>query len=246
MPSLRRHWKDLRNRLFFALRSRAPWRRPLPPGARVPRREVLLQHELGDFLRGFDWATALARWDRETRLRALDVGARNFALAPVLDALLAEEGIAVEIDGVEIDPNRALWNLRTRGDYGRYFASHARQARYHGMDFLAWTEPADLIVLLNPFVTPAPVLAWGLPLSCLRPEAIFAHARRLLRPPLALLVTCHPSETELGLASELAARAGFTAIERRNWKPGPATLQRRPRLGVLWKAAHLTGSLLGA
>ena len=100
------------------------------------------------------------------------------------------------------------------------------------MDFLDWKQPADLIFLLNPFVEKEQLLAWGLPLSELKPEKILRHCREMLKSHGRLIVSC-PSQSEFSAVIALAEKVGWQRLELQQWHPGKTTVQKHPRYGAL-------------
>lgn len=162
-----------------------------------------------------------------------DVGARTFNLARPLDLLCRSLKLDPEIHGIELDGYRRYRSLRTRADYGKFHAQTIANGYFHVMDFLDWTKPLDLVVLLNPFVTLFPLKAWGLPKKYFQPERLFKHAASLLEERQGLMLLSSPNEEEFRLALALANRFGLDAVESQEWKPGPQHIQRQPRFGCL-------------
>lgn len=224
-------FRNLRNQIDFYARSHLKFPRPLPLGSPTPKQEIQFQEEVGEFLNLFSWKTFI--FEKEKPWRVADVGAKNFSLAPMLDDIFLEKKIEVEIHGIEIDAFRRLSNLYTRADYGRYFASKARTAQYHSMDFLDFTKPLDFILMLNPFVTPGPLQDWGLPLKHFRPSALFEHAYRLLEPQRGFFILSSPNETEFQIASNFAQKAEFALGPPAIWEPRANSIQKKPRFGRL-------------
>jgi hypothetical protein len=71
--------------------------------------------------------------------------------------------------------------------------------------------PADVITAWFPFLTPAALLAWRLPLSMLTPERLFARIYRNLRPE-GLLVVVNHGAAETAIARKLCDAAGLTPL----------------------------------
>jgi hypothetical protein len=220
-----------RNRLDYFLRETLTLGLPVSPeNNQTLILDALARDEMRELMGAFAWDRWLAKRNAGGA-RVVDIGCRNFYLAPLLHALFGEHFAPLEIHGIEIDAHRRYRNLRTRADYGKHYAGSIPNGHYHAMDFRDWREPFEVGLLLNPFVTKSTLLAWGLPLAHFAPEEIYAHARRQCR---GLLFVTHPSEMEREIGLELAARAGFRLLEERGWKPGARSAQRRPRLGLLF------------
>jgi len=223
-----RPFLSIRNEFDFALRQLLPFGR----GVQVPApADVSFAAEIQAYLSGYDWQRVLP--PEKGALRVLDVGARNFAAAPALHALFSGLGYTPRIDGIEIDAYRRLLNLRTRADYGHFYAAQIPGARFHAQDFLEWKTPAEVICLLNPFVTLNPLLLWGLPRRHFRPEATFAHAASLL-PKGGILVTSSPTGAEQAVVGEFAQKY-FTLVQTHQWTPPAGSVQTHPRLGGLYR-----------
>mgnify|MGYP003393282532 CR=1 FL=1 len=228
------HLVSLRNSLDFTIRSRVRIGRPLDTQRKMYESEVRLQRELEEFLAAFSGLRDFELRPKHLVLNVLDVGCRNFILGPVIDRFFQKKGMLVSIDGIEIDAFRRFTDLRTRADYGEYFAQQCRSARFHAQDFLQWKQPADIIFLLNPFVEKEQLLAWGLPLSTFKPEKIFSHCRELLRADACLVVSC-PSESEFAAANYLAEKVGLRLVEVQSWSPDKSAAQKQPRFGALFR-----------
>lgn len=225
--SLRNRIRSQRNAFDFALRSRITF------GLKVEEvlpQDLQFQKEMDSFLALFDWKGALQVHAGKS-LKVLDVGARNFNLAPVFDSLFQEQGFLPEIHGIEIDAYRRLSNLRTRKDYADYFISKSSNAQFHACDFLKWETPADCVFALNPFVTEKPVLAWGLPLTLYKPEAFFEKAAQLLKAQCGHLFVTNPTEIEVAKTKEIL-KGNFQILEQHSWTSPSGG---RPRIGGLYR-----------
>jgi len=226
--------RSLKNQFDFFLRSQFRMGRSLPAGFSTPSCDLALQDEVRSFIEIFPWEEELSRFSKNKALRVLDVGARNFSLAPMLDQFFFEKGYAAELHGIEVDGYRRMVDFRTRRDFGNFYAKKARRAQFHCMDFLDWKKPAEIIFLLNPFVSSSPTLAWGLPLTLLKPEKVFNHAAALIKDSKGLLVLSNPSKEEYEISLELALGAGLTPLKKAEWQPSPESTQQRPRFGQLF------------
>lgn len=223
--------KSLRNQFDFFVRSKIRFEKSLPQNFSVPVAEKKFQEEIEEFLNKLDFKKLFT--GTQKHYVVCDVGAKNFSLAPVLDLYLRENQKTGEIHGIELDAYRRLSDLRTRSDYAKFFCKQAREAYFHPIDFLQFEKNSDVILMLNPFVSEAPLLAWGLPLKYLKPTELFAHAAELLRPKRGTLILSSPSEDEFEMASKLAMNAGFQLGMPVLWYPKPQSIQKKPRFGRL-------------
>jgi len=220
------------NKIDFALRSRIRWSRAIPIGTPISAIDRRLQEECQQFLALFNWQPILKSLTPFPVLTIADIGARNFAFAPALDKHFKAMGYEATVHGIEIDAYRRLINFHTRADYGNYFAKSIRSGQYHPIDFLTWHQPLQIGFLLNPFVTREALLAWGLPLSTLQPEAIFHHAYSLLKPQNGVLILSNIDEHEITISYQLAKEAGFVIGEAQTWFP-TGMAKALPRFGTV-------------
>lgn len=223
--------KNLRNQFDFFVRSKIRFEKGLPEDFQIPLSEKKFQEEIEEFLNKLGFNKLFQ--DSEKHFVVSDVGAKNFSLAPVLDGYLKENHKTGEIHGIELDAYRRLSDLRSRFDYAKFFCAQAREAYFHPIDFLDFQKNCDVILMLNPFVSESPLLAWGLPLKHLKPQELFLHASDLLRSRRGTLVLSSPSEDEFEIASNHAKKAGFRLGEPASWHPNPQSIQKRPRFGRL-------------
>lgn len=79
-------------------------------------------------------------------------------------------------------------------------------------DYCQVAAPTQLITCWFPFVSAAPLLAWGLPLKLLKPMDLFRRMATNLKPAGTLFMVNH-GESEARLAAELAEAVGL----RRRW-----------------------------
>jgi hypothetical protein len=143
----------------------------------------------------------------------VDVGSKDFIYASALSAFAKRFG-EPEIHGVEIDGHVIYQDLRSRADYAAAYTRVAgTHVHYHVQDFLAFKapRPAALVTMFFPFVTRFALLRWGLPVGVYRPEAMLAHAAKMLSPGGALLVMNHTHEERQAL---LLLAAEISSLER--------------------------------
>lgn len=210
----------------------------MKPDLPLTEQAFQFQTEMREFLDLFPWQENIPLGSFDS-ISVCDVGARTFILAPVIEECLEGMGFKPTIHGVEIDPFRRYTNLHTRADYGHFYASKVKDGHYHGMDFLNWKVPMDLILMLNPFVTEEPHLNWGLPLKTFSPYRVFEHASKIVSERVGLLLLSSPDDEEFEVADQLARQVGFDPINKATWNPTEFSLQRKPRIGGLYKKRNL-------
>ena len=216
-----------RNAFDFALRRLLGW--SIRSSAFLPSSVEFRQGlEVFEFLEKFPWKEGAGP------LTVVDVGCRTFFLAEPIDRLFREMGYTPYVHGVEVDAYRRLADFRTRLQHGQANAASIAHGTFHPTDFLKWETPADVILLLHPFVKERAVLAWGLPLRFLKPEALFQRCADTLKPGGVLLVS-GPTEEELEMSCALAMQFGFSVLERASWLPTSGFAQKTAGYGVLFE-----------
>jgi SAM-dependent methyltransferase len=157
-----------------------------------------------------DWIdAAYAAWRRPLpRPRELhDVGCGGFAYARVLQLCFAPATLV----GVDVEGYRRLRDGASRRERVLGHLADLPHAEFVVADYARLARRADFVTAFFPFVTPGPLLAWRLPLSLLRPEALFAGIARNLEPGGELLMANH-GEEEAGVAAACAERAGLRRL----------------------------------
>ena len=148
-----------------------------------------------------------------------DVGASNFWYARALHAFFLPSALT----GVEVEGHRIYYNGYSRHDYAQGYVRDLPQTSFVVADYAQFEQPADTIVAWYPFVTPAPVLAWRMPLTFFAPRALFARIARNLNPS-GVFVMVNQGPEEADTAAEHCRQAGLqfeSSCELR------ATLRRR-------------------
>ncbi len=148
-----------------------------------------------------------------------DVGASNFWYARALHAFF----LPAALTGVEVEGHRIYYNGYSRHDYAQGYVRDLPQTSFVVADYAQYEQPADTIVVWYPFVTPAPVLAWRMPLMFFAPQALFARIAMNLNPS-GVFVMVNQGPEEASAAAEYCRQAGLrfeSSCELR------ATLRRR-------------------
>ena len=160
-----------------------------------------------------------------------DVGSSNFWYARALHAFFTPAALT----GVEVEGYRIYYNGYSRWDYARGYVQSLPQTTFEIADYAQYEQPADTIVAWYPFVTPAPVLAWRMPLAFLAPQALFARIAMNLNPS-GVFVMVNQGPEEADAAAEYCRHAGLrfeSSCEvrltlRRRRKPPVVSWWRRP------------------
>jgi SAM-dependent methyltransferase len=136
-----------------------------------------------------------------------DVGCASFWYAGALQAFFRP----ARLRGVEVEGHRLFRDGRTRIDYARGYLADFPDAEFIVADYAELAGAADIISAWFPFLTPAAILAWRLPLSLLAPQRLFAQIRENLRPGGLFVMVNHGWE-EAALAHDLCAAAGLWQV----------------------------------
>jgi SAM-dependent methyltransferase len=229
--SLVQRIRSLRHRFWYSLSERARWSRGTfreTPALQLPalrieesrriaalqeRYQVRFESELGvqTSLNNYEYLDILDHaWPSTAPLRPqgmerlCDVGCASFWYAAALAAFFRPRAMV----GVDVEGYRLFRDGRTRSDYAAGYVCPQPNARFVVADYLTYTEPADVITAWFPFLTPAAILAWRLPLSLLRPEGLIRQIHHNLKPGGTFLMVNHGVE-EAGLAHRLCIAAGL-------------------------------------
>ena len=161
-----------------------------------------------------------------------DVGCASFWYAAALQAFFRPAGMV----GVEVEGHRLYRDGHTRIDYARGYLAHLARSEFVVADYRGFSHSADVITAWFPFLTPASILAWRLPLSLLTPATLFRRIRHNLRPGGLFMMVNHGLE-EAALAEELCTAAGL--LRSASWtQPGILSGYRaRPPVLSCWRAA---------
>ena len=185
---------------------------------RVGARSALQNYEYLDWL-----DAAFASWGLPPpRPRELhDVGCGGFAYAPALHRYFAPARLV----GIDVEGHRRLRGGVNRHERVLGHLAGLPGAEFAVADYTRWSRRAEFATAFFPFVTPAPLLAWRLPLSLLKPDALFAALRANLAPHGRLFMA--NQSTEHTIAADFARRAALARVavlerERLAAEPGIA------------------------
>jgi hypothetical protein len=161
-----------------------------------------------------------------------DIGCASFWYAATLQTFFRPDRLV----GVEVEGHRLFRDGHTRIDYAAGYLAHLPTAEFLVRDYASHDEPADVITSWFPFVTPAAILAWRLPLSLLAPEKLFRQIRHNLRRDGLFFMVNH-GLTEAALAKNWCVAAGL--IQTARWAEAGALSRHRSRPPVLswWRRA---------
>jgi SAM-dependent methyltransferase len=248
--------RSLRHRFWYGVSERVRWSRGVfheTPARELPdlsldqadriaalRTRYQVQFEAGmsaetavnnyEYLDILDRAWGAARLPRPRGGRLSDIGCASFWYAAALNAFFRPDRLV----GVEVEGYRLFRDGHTRIDYARGYLAAFTDARFVVADYRDLDLPAEIITAWFPFVTPAAILAWRLPLSLLAPEGFFGRVRRNLRPDGWFVLVNHGAHEaavaqKLCEATGLRCRFGFA-------EPGILSAHRhRPAVVSIWQ-----------
>lgn len=163
-----------------------------------------------------------------------DVGSSNFWYARVHQTFFRPSSLT----GVEVEGYRIYANGYSRWDYARGYVQGLPQTSFVVANYAQYDQKADVVTAWYPFVTPAPVLAWRLPLAMLTPRTLFSRIASNLNPA-GLFVMVNQGPEEAAVAASLCREAGLA------WRWShevPTTLRSRDKQPVVSWWSPISGS----
>jgi SAM-dependent methyltransferase len=172
------------------------------------------------------WSESGLRWPAGGTL--CDIGCASFWYAATLEAFFRP----ARLIGVEVEGYRLLRDGHTRIDYATGYVQQLSNAEFVIGDYTRYQQPADLITAWFPFLTPAALLAWRLPLRLLRPDRLFEQIRHNLKPAGTFIMVNHGMQ-EWALAERLCTAAGLALMS--HWsEPSVLSSHRLEPPAVSW------------
>jgi hypothetical protein len=158
-----------------------------------------------------------------------DVGCASFWYATTLHAFFRPRSLV----GVEVEGHRLFKDARARIDYAAGYVAPLPNTRFAVADYLGFCEPADVITAWFPFLTPAAILAWRLPLSLLAPDRLLRRVCANLSLAGHFVMVNHGPE-EADLAGRLCVAAGMTGNSRRTISCALCGYREAPPVVSIW------------
>lgn len=180
-----------------------------------------------DYLDILDQAWTAWGQSRPSGIAVHDVGSSNFWYARVLQSFFRPSALT----GVEVEGYRIYASGYSRWDYAQDYVQGLPQTSFVVSNYAQYDQKADVVMAWYPFVTPAPVWAWRLPLALLAPRTLFAQIASNLTVT-GLFVMANQGPEEAAVAANLCREAG---LDRRWSYEVPARLRpRHPQPVVSW------------
>lgn len=239
--------------LSFRLRSAFPFSLPafkrtvtfesltLPASARERALELLEANDRATWAgccNAQDWPESLYALDVLRRVlpsplpegRGLEVGAKNGSMLPGFVTAVRRGCDAVELDA----HRRYLWGS-TRRVYGEAMARAFPDCRFIAGDVRSLEGPWAVVTWWLPFLTAAPLEAWGLPGRFLAPLELLTHVCSRVVPGGVVFIV-NQGEAEHELQGRLFREAG---LEAKSLGQIESVLSPflKPRFGWLWRRA---------
>ena len=161
--------------------------------------------------------------------RVTDVGCANFWYALTLHKFFRP----AILTGVDVEGFRLYPTGYSRYDAAAGYITDLPQTSFVVADYSMLEEQADVITAWFPFVTPAPVLAWRLPLTLFSPERFFLRIARNLAGSGTFFMVNQGRE-EADLAADYCRRAGLRS--QGQWvHPQPLRPRPHPPVASWWR-----------
>ena len=184
-----------------------------------------------EYLDILDRAFSQAAMARPSANIVCDVGCASFWYAASLQVFFSPR----ELVGFDIEGHRLFKDGRTRVDYAQGYLTDMPNARFVIDDYVRCRTQADVISAWFPFVTPAAILAWRLPLSLLTPEKLFERiCHNLAADGLFIMVNHGADEAER--AHRLCDAAGMRCVFRLDAPGALSGHRQRPAMLSGWRA----------
>lgn len=149
-----------------------------------------------------------------------DVGCANFWYAQTLYRFFRP----AKLTGVDVEGFRLYPTGYSRYDAAAGYVANLPQTSFVTADYCELDEQVDVITAWFPFVTPAPVLAWRLPLTVFSPERLFASiARNLAAGGTLFMVNQGTDEADVaaGYCRQAGLRSQGCWVHPRPLRPRP-------------------------
>ncbi len=159
-----------------------------------------------------------------------DVGCANFWYARTLHTFFRP----AQLVGVDVEGYRLYSSGYSRYDAVAGYLTDLPDTTFRVADYCRVEEQADLITAWFPFVTPAPVLAWRLPLTMLQPECLIGRIARNLSPGGTFYMV-NQGDEEAAIAASFCRTAGLRPVTQ--WRhPRPLRPHPHPPVVSWWTA----------
>ncbi len=164
-----------------------------------------------------------------------DIGSSNFWYATAMHTFFQPS----ELVGIELEGYRIYTNGYSRLDYAQGYIEDLPNTHFVIRDYAQYHHQADVVTAWYPFVTPAPVLAWRMPLSVLAPHALFAQVARNLKPN-GFFIMVNQGTDEAAIAAAYCRQSGLSPYQPYQWYALKTTL--RPRISPVVSCWRLSNS----
>lgn len=171
-------------------------------------------------------------FDFREKAKVLDIGCKNWFYAKGEYFFFKKYCKNLNLDGIEIDYSRLYSNLYARSEAAKFYIQGLENVHYIGKDFLKHNQKYDFITWFLPFVIEEPLLKWGLPITCFKPEKMLQHAFNSLNKNGKMLIV-NQGLTEYEVQKTLCDKLNIPYIELGEIKSN--FLKYKTRYGLLIK-----------
>lgn len=126
--------------------------------------------------------------NQKANISVLDIGSKNWSYVKSEYMFFNYFAKNFILNGIELDAYRLSSNFYTRYEIAKFYTKNMPNTNYIAGDFLKHYEKYDYIIWILPFITPYPLVKWGLPLRYFKPKEMLAHAYDMLNENGELLI----------------------------------------------------------
>ena len=177
-------FEDLRNTIDFFIRNKTKFSRKNFKETDLK----LLERNKKENAYTTDVLSKYLNKTQKNKIRALDIGCKNWFYAKGEYEFLKTISDDVVLDGVELDPYRLYSNFYSRYEVAKFYTKDLQGVNYIAGDLLDIEMKYDYIIWFLPFVIIRPLIYWGLPKKYFCPEKLLKHAYSLLNENGEMLI----------------------------------------------------------
>lgn len=167
---------EIRNNIDFFIRNKTRFSRK----NFIETDEDLLSRNIQENLYTTDVLNQVFEKKTSEKTKILDIGSKNWFYAKGEYEFFNSFCKNFEIDGIELDAYRLYSNFFSRYEVAQYHIKELKNTNYIAGNLLDLNKNYDYIIWLLPFITKAPLKAWGLPKRFFCPTKLLKHAYNLL------------------------------------------------------------------
>ena len=175
---------EIRNNIDFFIRNKTRFSRK----NFIETDEDLVARNIQENLYTTDVLNQVFEKKTSEKIKILDIGSKNWFYAKGEYEFFNSFCKNFELDGVELDAYRLYSNFYSRYEVAQYHIKELKNTNYIVGNLLDLNKKYDYIIWLLPFITKAPLKAWGLPKRFFCPTKLLKHAYYLLNKNGQMLI----------------------------------------------------------